>query len=58
MVAQMDRVIPRSRGGSATLPNAQTACPHCNTSKGARDFPINPPLDYRGQWPPRGDIVG
>lgn len=49
---QVDHAIPRSRGGNATIDNAQTACPHCNPSKGARDFPVNPPPDYRGPWPP------
>ena len=49
---QVDHVIPRSRGGNATLENAQTTCPHCNASKGARDFPLSPPLGYRGSWPP------
>lgn len=49
---QVDHAIPRERGGNATLPNAQTTCPHCNASKGARDFPVNPPPGYRGPWPP------
>ncbi|MDR1237617.1 MAG: HNH endonuclease [Propionibacteriaceae bacterium] len=30
--------------------NAQTACPHCNVSKGARDFPVTPPAGYTGPW--------
>lgn len=49
---QVDHAIPRARGGNATLDNAQLACPHCNASKGARDFPVNPPPDYFGKWPP------
>lgn len=49
---QVDHVIPRSRGGDATLPNAQTTWAHCNASKGALDFPVDPPSGYRGQWPP------
>ena len=49
---QVDHAIPRARGGDATLPNAQLACPHCNASKGAGDFPKTPPADYVGPWPP------
>lgn len=49
---QVDHVIPRSTGGNATLQNAQTTCPWCNASKGAREFPVNPPPGYRGAWPP------
>jgi 5-methylcytosine-specific restriction endonuclease McrA len=49
---QVDHAIPRSRGGNATLDNAQMACPHCNASKGAGDFPKNPPPGYTGPWPP------
>lgn len=50
---QVDHVIPRSRGGNATLENAQIACRHCNASKGARDYPVNPPPGYAGAWPPK-----
>jgi filamentous hemagglutinin len=39
--------------GNSTLENAQLACPHCNASKGARDFPVTPPAGYRGSWPPQ-----
>lgn len=49
---QVDHAIPRSVGGNATLENAQTTCPWCNASKGARDFPVNPPPGFRGIWPP------
>ncbi len=49
---QTDHAIPRSRGGDATLDNAQKACPHCNASKRDRDYPVNPPKDYQGQWSP------
>jgi hypothetical protein len=52
VATQVDHSIPKSRGGNATLDNAQLACPHCNASKGARDFPVNPPPGYRGEWPP------
>lgn len=49
---QVDHAIPRARDGNATLDNAQLACPHCNASKGAGDFPKNPPPGYVGPWPP------
>jgi len=49
---QVDHAISRARGGDATLENAQLACPHCNASKGAGDFPKTPPVDYVGSWPP------
>jgi hypothetical protein len=49
---QVDHSVPRSRGGNATIGNAQTACPHCNASKGPGDFPRTPPPGYRGPWPP------
>lgn len=49
---QVDHAVPLSRGGNATLDNAQTTCAWCNASKGARDFPVNPPSGYRGAWPP------
>jgi hypothetical protein len=49
---QVDHAVPRSVGGDATIDNAQTTCPFCNASKGARDFPVNPPPGYRGLWPP------
>jgi uncharacterized protein RhaS with RHS repeats len=52
VATQVDHAIPRARGGNATLDNAQLACPHCNASKGARDFPVNPPPGYRGEWLP------
>jgi len=48
----VDHAIPRSRGGNATIENAQLTCPHCNRSKGARDFPVTPPEGYQGPWPP------
>jgi RHS repeat-associated protein len=50
---QVDHSISRARGGDATLPNAQLACPHCNASKGAGQFPKSPPSGYRGPWPPK-----
>ncbi|MBB5838489.1 HNH endonuclease [Kribbella italica] len=49
---QVDHSIPKSRGGDATLPNAQTTCPHCNASKRDRNTPVNPPPGYTGAWPP------
>jgi hypothetical protein len=49
---QVDHSIPMSRGGNATLDNAQTTCWWCNASKGARNFPVNPPPGFREFWPP------
>jgi hypothetical protein len=49
---QVDHAIPRSRGGEATLENAQATCQLCNSSKGARDVPVTPPSGYRHPWPP------
>ncbi len=49
---QVDHVIPKALGGDATIENAQLACPHCNASKGARLYPLTPPADYVGAWPP------
>ena len=49
---QVDHAIPRASGGNATLDNAQLACPHCNASKGAGNFPKTPPAGYGGPWPP------
>lgn len=49
---QVDHAIPRAQGGNATVDNGQTTCPWCNASKGARDFPVNPPPGYQGEWPP------
>jgi RHS repeat-associated protein/uncharacterized repeat protein (TIGR01451 family) len=49
---QVDHAVPRAQGGDATVENGQTACPHCNASKGARDFPVTPPDGYEGPWPP------
>lgn len=52
VATHVDHAIPRVRGGNATLENAQLACPWCNLSKGARDFPVNPPPWFEGRWPP------
>ena len=49
---QVDHAASRATGGAATLDNAQLACPHCNQSKGAREFPLTPPSGYEGPWPP------
>jgi RHS repeat-associated protein len=48
---QVDHAIPKSKGGNATIDNAQLACPHCNSSKGNRDYPVSPPPGYEGPWP-------
>lgn len=52
VATQVDHAIPRVHGGNATIDNAQLACPHCNASKGARMYPVNPPPGYEGSWPP------
>jgi len=49
---EVDHAIPRSKGGNATIENAQLTCPHCNQSKGNRSFPLSPPPGYHGPWPP------
>jgi HNH endonuclease len=49
---QVDHAIPRAQGGNATIENAQTTCGWCNASKGVRDFPVNPPPGFEGEWPP------
>lgn len=49
---QIDHSIPRAQGGNATFDNAQTTCGWCNASTGAREFPLNPPPNYFGAWPP------
>ena len=49
---QVDHASARARGGDATIDNAQLACPHCNASKGAGQFPKTPPAGYEGPWPP------
>ncbi len=49
---QVDHAIPRAQGGNATVENGQTTCPWCNGSKGPRDYPVNPPSGYEGDWPP------
>ena len=49
---QVDHAIPRSMGGDATIENARLACPHCNQSKGNRQFPLTPPPGFSGKWPP------
>lgn len=36
----------------AAVDNGQTTCRWCAGSKGARDFPANPPPGYEGGWPP------
>jgi hypothetical protein len=50
--AHVDHAIPKTRGGNATLQNAQLTCWWCNLSKGNRPFPVNPPPGYTGPWPP------
>jgi RHS repeat-associated protein len=49
---QVDHAVSRANGGNATVDNAQLACPHCNASKGAGQFPRSPPPGYEGPWPP------
>ena len=49
---QVDHAIPKSVGGNATIENAQLVCPHCNQSKGNRQFPLTPPPGFSGKWPP------
>lgn len=48
----VDHVVPKSKGGNATIDNAQLACPHCNRSRQNGQFPKTPPEGYRGPWPP------
>jgi RHS repeat-associated protein len=49
-----DHAQPFSKGGSSTdIRNIQLACPHCNYSKGAGEFPKTPPSGYVGPWPPK-----
>ncbi|WP_406075719.1 HNH endonuclease [Micromonospora sp. NBC_01638] len=48
----MDHVQPRSRNGDLTDANTTPACTACNSSKGARVAPVNPPANYTGPWPP------
>jgi hypothetical protein len=47
-----DHVHPRSMGGDLTDANTTPACTFCNSSKGARGRPVNPPPNYTGPWPP------
>jgi RHS repeat-associated protein len=49
---QVDHAISKAKGGNATIDNGQLACPHCNPSKGAGDYPKSPPSDYNSNWPP------
>lgn len=49
---QFEHAVPLSRGGNSTIENIQRACPFCNQSKGARDFPVNPAPGYEGPFPP------
>ncbi|WP_329102770.1 polymorphic toxin-type HINT domain-containing protein [Micromonospora sp. NBC_01699] len=48
----VDHVEPRSRGGDLTDANTTPACTFCNSSKGARGEPVNPPPNYTGPFPP------
>jgi RHS repeat-associated protein len=50
---EVDHAIAKSKGGNATLDNAQLSCRHCNASKGTGDFPKTPPSGYTGPWPPQ-----
>ena len=48
----LDHVIPRRDGGNREPQNREWSCPHCNSSKGAGERPVNPPPGYEGPWPP------
>ncbi|MFV2104909.1 HNH endonuclease [Micromonospora sp. LOL_024] len=48
----IDHVVPRVRNGDLTDRNLTPACTFCNSSKGAREYPVNPPANYTGPWPP------
>ncbi|HEY7223869.1 MAG TPA: HNH endonuclease signature motif containing protein [Micromonosporaceae bacterium] len=48
----VDHVNPRVLGGDLTDPNLTPACTFCNSSKGPRGAPVNPPPNYTGPWPP------
>ncbi|MBL7500241.1 HNH endonuclease [Frankia sp. CNm7] len=48
----IDHVEPRSGGGDLTDANTTPACTFCKSSKRDRVVPLNPPSNYRGQWPP------
>jgi len=50
--SQVDHAIASSRGGNATIDNAQLTCSFCNPSKGAGQFPKNPAPGYDGPFPP------
>jgi RHS repeat-associated protein len=49
---ELDHAIAASRGGNATIQNAQVACRFCNASKGAGTVPKNPAPGYEGPFPP------
>jgi hypothetical protein len=49
---EVDHVIPKSKGGTNKLENAQLTCHDCNHSKGNGNYPKKPPDDYVGPWPP------
>ena len=48
----LDHVVPRIKLGDLTNKNLAPACTFCNSSKGARVGPANPPPNYFGAWPP------
>ncbi len=48
----LDHKVAKARDGNTDAENRQWACPHCNTSKGAREVPQTPPPGYSGPWPP------
>jgi RHS repeat-associated protein len=50
IATHVDHAFPKSLGGDATLLNAQLTCPWCNLSKGAREFPVNPPSGWDSAW--------
>ncbi|WP_308210535.1 HNH endonuclease [Actinomadura luzonensis] len=46
----IDHVHPRVRGGDLTDANTAPACTFCNSSKGSRPQPVNPPPYYVGPF--------
>lgn len=52
--AEVDHIIPHSRGGRDVHDNVRVCCRLCNQSKGNRDAPkakvVKPPLKTSRQW--------
>lgn len=49
---EIDHAVAASRGGNATIQNAQVTCRFCNASKGSGRVPKNPAPGYEGPFPP------